>query len=221
MAPYIFHCSFYDIQSFPLKEPCKKGQVRKVDYLLTHGERVNALTMRGTSALGVAVHYNQYAVAHRLLEWGANPSLGVEDSCPMDLAIENNNLDIVKLLVQFGCAIYEETLLVGEDLEREEILVYLRGMMRLTYNPIPLLTERIPISVASGTVDPFTLEEIEIGDELVRLFGNDHFLYDSSSLETYWNHQLKDRMPLLNPKCPGKPVMAIDQVERVVCIEKN
>ena len=221
MAPYLFHLRFYDIQSFPLKAPCREGRVSKVDYLLTHGERVNAMTMRGTTALGVAVHYNQYAVANRLLEWGANPSRGVEDSCPMDLAIENDNLDMVKLLVQFGCPIYEETLLVGEDLEREEILVYLRSKMRLTYNPIPLLTERKPITVSSGVADPFTLEDIQVGDELVRLFGNDHFLYDSSSLETYWNHQLNDRMPLLNPKCPGRPVTSIDQVERVYCIGKN
>ena len=72
MAPYLFHLRFYDIQSFPLKAPCREGRVSKVDYLLTHGERVNAMTMRGTTALGVAVHYNQYAVANRLLEWGAN-----------------------------------------------------------------------------------------------------------------------------------------------------
>lgn len=221
MASYIFHSRFYDIQTFALKVPCKKGQIQTVRRLLQNGERVNYLSMRGTSPLGVAVHYNQLGVAHLLLDFGADPTIGVEDSCPLDLAIENNNLAMIQLLLEFGCPITEENIDVARDLDRREIIAFLQANCRMLYNPIPLIQQSECIVLPEGFLEPFTLEEINPGNVVVRLHGNNHFIYDRESLECFWDNQILQRLPLLNPKDPGSPITSVKQVELLQVSGKN
>ncbi|KAJ5153860.1 uncharacterized protein N7500_009299 [Penicillium coprophilum] len=90
----------------PLITACLNGDVRTVDLLLTEGAdpNVNNAKSLGTfSPLGIACNEGYYEIARILLTRGADPNGGIEGhNYPLESAASIGNLDILKLLFEFG-----------------------------------------------------------------------------------------------------------------------
>jgi Ankyrin repeats (3 copies) len=80
------------------------GEVRVLDYLLTHGVDVNTRTQRGESLLGAAAAAGQMDAARMLIARGANldSRTDVTLETPLTEAAQMNHTDMVRLLLEHG-----------------------------------------------------------------------------------------------------------------------
>jgi len=80
------------------------GEVRLLDYLLTHGADVNTRTQHGESLLGVAAAAGQMEVARMLIARGArlDNRTDVTSETPLTEGAQMNHTDMVKLLLDHG-----------------------------------------------------------------------------------------------------------------------
>jgi hypothetical protein len=80
------------------------GEVRLLDYLLTHGADVNTRTQYGESLLGVAAAAGQMEVARMLIARGArlDNRTDVTSETPLTEGAQMNHTDMVKLLLDHG-----------------------------------------------------------------------------------------------------------------------
>ncbi|OQE36718.1 hypothetical protein PENCOP_c011G03058 [Penicillium coprophilum] len=90
----------------PLVIACRNGDMRTVDLLLTEGADPNVndtQDLGSPSALHEACNQGYYEVARMLLTRGADPNGRIEgNNTPLETAALIGNLDILKLLFEFG-----------------------------------------------------------------------------------------------------------------------
>ncbi len=97
------------IDKIDLFEAAAAGKFDNVAYLIfTQPDTVNEYNADGFTPLALACYFGHYEVARYLILKGAdvnkslNNSLGI---CPLHLAVANNNLDIVRMLIEHNVQI--------------------------------------------------------------------------------------------------------------------
>ena len=109
---------FYDSEMFPLRRAVLDNNINEVRQLLDFGVDVNQMTKQKTSALGNAVFRNYGNIVKLLLERGANPNEGDPDMFPLTRAINNESLEIIKMLLNANADMYSEDEYIGESPEQ-------------------------------------------------------------------------------------------------------
>lgn len=107
---WLFSKSLYKHRS-PLMYAAYKGNIQRLKFLLNLDYAINQQCNRGYTALMWAVSAGQYTSARLLLEHGANMYFTSSNHCSaLLLALNNNNLDIVDLLLDFGLTSFQGSL---------------------------------------------------------------------------------------------------------------
>ncbi|XP_061185474.1 BRCA1-associated RING domain protein 1-like [Saccostrea echinata] len=90
----------------PLQVACIKGDLEKVQSLLSSGANPNNRDNAGWTPLHEACHYGHVEIAERLITAGALIDVpGTENETPLHDAVRHLKVDCVKLLVQHGASV--------------------------------------------------------------------------------------------------------------------
>lgn len=125
-----------------LLESIKNQNIEKIKELLEQKIDVNEYDYNGVSPLILACYISNKDVIELLLKNNANPNKGIyildldsnqyfDYSFPLFTAINSNNLDSIKLLIEFGATVNETqidgftSLMAAVENENEEIITYL------------------------------------------------------------------------------------------------
>lgn len=107
-----------EILDNPLFMACMTGNAQDVLAALACGAQINARNALGNTPLGVAVRYNRVDIIEILLLKGSAPSsIGYNNRFPLMLAIDNNSVEAVSLLLKYGA-------LLSDAVMREMVLEY-------------------------------------------------------------------------------------------------
>ncbi|XP_062576629.1 BRCA1-associated RING domain protein 1-like, partial [Saccostrea cucullata] len=90
----------------PLQVACIKGDLEKVQSLLSSGANPNNRDNAGWTPLHEACHYGYVKIAEMLIEAGALIDVpGTENETPLHDAVRHLKVDCIKLLVQHGASV--------------------------------------------------------------------------------------------------------------------
>lgn len=105
----------------PLQAAAKKGCLRSVELLLSAGCDVKVTTLNET-AISAAVEGRNPDILRRILDAGCPADIDSQaaDSSPLHLAVEQNHLECLEILLAAGCDIHQKAdkMLVTEELEQ-------------------------------------------------------------------------------------------------------
>lgn len=117
----------------PIMVAAKAGQIEIAKYLIKHGANINFYNFSDENAVLLAVQEKHFDILQLLLENKARPDIKIEKSgmTPLLVAIQNNELPAVKLLVDAGASTSEKNkegfnaLELAKKLNQAEIIEFL------------------------------------------------------------------------------------------------
>jgi ankyrin repeat protein len=84
----------------PLMLAAKNGNLPMVKLLVKYGAPLNETGKEGFTSLQYCSHYGELEIAEFLLKKGANPNFFKKNPSPIQLAVFENHIDLVKLLLK-------------------------------------------------------------------------------------------------------------------------
>ena len=90
----------------PLMVSCQNGNVTAVDILLSYNADIGRVNVKGWNALMESVAGNQISIVKILLQNGANVNSKRNGTCPISIAAKRGSLDMITLLLDFGCTLH-------------------------------------------------------------------------------------------------------------------
>jgi ankyrin repeat protein len=89
-------------ESRPLMFAAENGNIEMMRYLLSLNAYICALNKAGKDALYYAVIYNKISAVELLISKGTNVNILYNDTTPLSTAIDNINIEIIKMLLDAG-----------------------------------------------------------------------------------------------------------------------
>ncbi|NGF56123.1 ankyrin repeat domain-containing protein [Parapedobacter sp. SGR-10] len=97
------------IKTITIHEACATGLVQHVQMMIENKpEVVNEISAHGFTPLGIAAHFNKEDVVRLLLMHHADPNISSQNgynSYPLHAALNNNNSNISKMLIEAGAEV--------------------------------------------------------------------------------------------------------------------
>lgn len=97
------------VKTITIHEACATGLVQHVQMMIENKpEVVNEISAHGFTPLGIAAHFNKEDVVRLLLMHHADPNISSQNgynSYPLHAALNNNNSNISKMLIEAGAEV--------------------------------------------------------------------------------------------------------------------
>ncbi|MGG1660899.1 ankyrin repeat domain-containing protein [Brevibacillus sp. NRS-1366] len=111
------------------------GEEELVGHLLANGADPNLTDKYGQTPLMEALDYDNYEIARLLLQHRADPNKRAKYSTPIEYAVQQNDADLLKLLLDHGATVHEENASILIDAVEEEDIDMVKVILESKGNP--------------------------------------------------------------------------------------